>query len=200
MTIFLCFFIRFEKTFAQEEDSSQFVQEVDTLPNSLINKKDANIKIVDERMNPLVMGDKPISISWIQEINPRKKMKDKYGVAFPLFCELVKESLQKDGFSTSENSSDYYLEVCLDDLYTKYHDKFSHIQVEQRCSITVNLFKSGGNSLLYQKQFFGVYSCSRADLKMLGYNLDSSFQFLSVSIKEAIKQLLQEEGFQSFFY
>jgi hypothetical protein len=176
-----------------------YSQDVNAQNNPTVSKKEVCLKVVDKRVNTFIVGDQPVGNFVIQAMSPRMKIKDKYSVAFPLVDALFKEDFQKEGFLINEPSQ-YFLQVELDELYFKYNDKFTHIQIDQNCFVTVKLIKADESSPLYEKKFFGVYSCSKADLKMIGYKVNfKNLKFLTVSTRDAIKKTLEDESFKALF-
>jgi len=194
------------KSVINDTISARISAETDTLRvgksginNTLIKKDNVYVKVVDKRDNPFIIGDIPVSIFTVSSINPRSKIKDKQGILFPYIENTFKEKLNNEGFlSEKSDSSLYSLEITVNELYYKEHDKYTHMQVDQICSANITLSRINDNQIIYSTELSSSYSCKRADLKRMGYKY-KGWTFFAIVVKDIIKQLMKNDEFQSHF-
>jgi len=161
-----------------------------------IELSNTSIKVVDKRDFPLIIGEIPGVI-----IGTRNKVKDKKNKVFPFVESIFKENLERKGFSTLNSMNQIYsLEIGVTQVYYKYIDKFTYMQVDQICSVEVRLIRTTDNNILYIKDIVGKYSCNASDLrsyiKAYGHKKtkNSGVNFLIV-IDDIVKQMTSDKDF-----
>jgi hypothetical protein len=154
----------------------------------LISKADIKTLILDSRQNKLVVGESP-NVSWA--FKSRIKYRDKKGIIFPYLKHRLSSRLYEAGFSESNNAK-YSLEISFLEIFYQINDKFSHIQINQACSVKITL--KNGNEPLFSKTMDVKFSSKRAELKRMGYSMKKQ-QFLGILCDQIVEKILVDDKF-----
>ncbi|MZP66973.1 MAG: hypothetical protein GT597_12560 [Bacteroidales bacterium] len=174
-------------------------QDLDTMNYVQIDKSKVQFEIYDRRPDKLNIGRFPVGITWIEDLDPKRKVKDKYNLAFPLVKDLFQKELTSNGFNSNDELSDSLI-INLTFLFYQIHDKVTYRGVDQNCTINVLLYDKDKQSPIFVKEYLGTFSSSVADLKRMGYKMSlKDLRFLTPSIKNSIQELFKDTEFTSLF-
>lgn len=158
-----------------------------------IYKSAINIKVVDKRISPTIIGEQPGII-----VGTRMKIKDNKNKAFPLIEKRFERQLEINGFNSKDRDS-YALVISINELFYDLFDNFTYMQIDQRGSVNVSLVNN--EQILYNKDLFSVSSLKQNEvkdyIKRNGYKLTDSGAILLIVIDDIIKQLLNDNEFQN---
>jgi hypothetical protein len=161
---------------------------------SKISKSAINIIIIDERADPIIVGDIPGPIR-----GTRMKAKDKKNKVFPFATNRFKKVLTQNGFNSEVSSnSNYFLTLNITKLFYKSFDNVVYLQIEQFCSTNITLTDKN-NNIIYSKDLSGSFSSKanyvRDYIKQNGYKTRTAGTIFLIVIDDVIKELMNDEKF-----
>jgi len=167
--------------------------------NRKISKSAINIKIIDERDDPIIVGDIPGPIR-----GTRIKAKDKKNKVFSFASNRFKRVLTQNGFNSEVGSnSNYLLTLNVNKLFYKSFDKIVFMQIDQSCSINITLTDKN-NNIIYNNNLSDSFSSKanyvRDYIKQNGYKTRTAGSLFLIVIDEVIKKLMNDEEFLSLIY
>jgi ABC-type lipoprotein release transport system permease subunit len=163
--------------------------------NFTINKD--LINYIDKRSNPLIVGE--TFSRAILVTGTTTKAKDKKGLYFPSFKTVFNERIDNSKLEIANNSNT--IEISLNEMYYKLIDKFTYMQAEQLCTITVKI-KNSNNQIIYNKKFSATNSSKAEELRnyinMNGYKatvfkIEGATMFLVV-IDKIIEEMANDSN------